>query len=114
VMLVGELILELQKYPANIEVTIYVGKCCDVQPIHRVHFQANECDGSPFVVLVDETTKFAFQVDAIALRVKCFAIKTHRYRLICYITGKARTEMNFGAWAAYRTVLIWGRLASNS
>ena len=54
-MLVGELILELQKYPANIEVTIYVGKCCDVQPIHRVHFQANECDGSPFVVLVDET-----------------------------------------------------------
>ena len=54
-MLVGELTLELQKYPPDIEVTMYVGKCCDVQPIHRVHYQGRECDGSPFIVLVDET-----------------------------------------------------------
>jgi len=52
-MLVGELILELQKYSSDIEVTLC--KCCDVQPIHRVHFQAGECDGSRFLVLVDET-----------------------------------------------------------
>jgi hypothetical protein len=54
-MLVGELILELLRYPIDIEVNIYAGKCCDVQPIHRVHFQDSECDGSPFIVLVDET-----------------------------------------------------------
>ena len=54
-MLTGDLILELQKYPPDIEVTMYVDKCCDVQPIHRVHYQGLECDGSPFIVLVDET-----------------------------------------------------------
>ena len=54
-MLVGELILELLRYPIDIEVNIYAGKCCDVQPIHRVHFQESECDGLPFIVLVDET-----------------------------------------------------------
>jgi hypothetical protein len=54
-MNVRELIAELQKYPPNADVNIYVGKCCDVQPIHRVQFQPSDCDGLPFVVLVDET-----------------------------------------------------------
>ena len=54
-MLVRELIVELQKYPSDVEVSLYVGKCCDVQPIHRVQFQPRDRDCSAFVVLVDET-----------------------------------------------------------
>lgn len=54
-MKVNELITELQKFPAETEVNIYVGKCCDVQSIHRVHFQPSDCDGPALVVLVDET-----------------------------------------------------------
>ena len=52
-----QLIAELHKFPPDTEVNIYVGKACDVQPIHRVCFQPSdsECEGSSFVVLVDET-----------------------------------------------------------
>jgi len=39
-MTVRQLIAELQKFPPDIEVNIYAIKGCDVQPIHRVHFQA--------------------------------------------------------------------------
>ena len=54
-MLVRELIAELQKFPSDVEVSLYVGKCCDVQPIHRVQFRPCDRDCSAFVVLVDET-----------------------------------------------------------
>jgi hypothetical protein len=35
-MKVKELINELQRFPPDTDVEIYAGKCCDVQPIHRV------------------------------------------------------------------------------
>ena len=54
-MTIRQLIAELQKFLPDTEVNIYVGKCCDVQPIHRVHFQTSDSDNSSFVVLVDET-----------------------------------------------------------
>jgi hypothetical protein len=54
-MLVSELIAELQKYPSDTEVSLYVEKCCDVQPIHRVQFRLSDCDCAAFVVLADET-----------------------------------------------------------
>lgn len=54
-MLVRELIAELEKYPPDIEVSVYAGKCCDVQPIHRIQFQRSDCDCSASVVLADET-----------------------------------------------------------
>jgi hypothetical protein len=54
-MVVKDLIVELQKLPANTEVHIYAGKCCDVQPIERVHFQPADADNPAMVVLVDET-----------------------------------------------------------
>ena len=52
-MTIRQLIAELQEFPLDTEVNIYVGKCCDVQ----VHFQLSdsEGEGSSFVVLVDET-----------------------------------------------------------
>jgi hypothetical protein len=56
-MTVRQLIAELQKFPPDIEVNIYAIKGCDVQPIHRVHFQPGDSDGSSFVVLVDETVE---------------------------------------------------------
>ncbi|MGC2766244.1 MAG: hypothetical protein WB607_12140 [Candidatus Acidiferrum sp.] len=57
-MKVNELIIELHKFPTEAEVNIYVGKCCDVQPIHRVHFQPSDSDGPAVIVLVDETQQF--------------------------------------------------------
>ena len=54
-MTVRELMAELHKFPADTEVTIYAGVCCDVQPIHRVHFQTSDSDSAWFVVLADET-----------------------------------------------------------
>jgi len=56
-MTIRELMAELQNFPADSEVTIYAGVCCDVQPIHRVHFQPNDSDNDIawFVVLADET-----------------------------------------------------------
>jgi len=54
-MKVRELIVELQKFPTDTDVHMYVGKCCDVQPIHHLHFQPSEGDGLALVVLVDET-----------------------------------------------------------
>ena len=56
-MTVRELMAELQKVPADTEVNVYAVKCCDVQPIHRVHFQPSDSDSSSFVVLVDETVE---------------------------------------------------------
>ena len=57
-MKVIELVAALQKFPADTDVEIYVGKCCDVQPIHRVHFQSADADNPALVVLVDETQQF--------------------------------------------------------
>ena len=54
-MKVRELVTELGKFPADIDVHMYVGKCCDVQPIHHVHFHPSDCDEPALVVLVDET-----------------------------------------------------------
>jgi hypothetical protein len=54
-MTVRELMAELHKFPADTEVTIYAGVCCDVQSIHRVHFQPSDSDSAWFVVLADET-----------------------------------------------------------
>jgi hypothetical protein len=58
-MTVRQLIAELQKFPPDTEVNLYAVKCCDVQPIHRVHFQPGDRDSSSFVVLVDETVENA-------------------------------------------------------
>jgi len=65
-MLVRELMAELQKYPSDVEVSLYVGKCCDVQPIHRIQFQQSDSDCSAFVVLADETIQ-----DCVAGRCSC-------------------------------------------
>jgi len=54
-MKVTELITELRKFPSDTDVHIYAGKCCEVQPIHRVHFQPSEGDEPAVIVLVDET-----------------------------------------------------------
>ena len=54
-MKVNELVALFQKFPAGTDFEIYVGKCCDVQPIHRVHFQPAGAHCSALVVLVDET-----------------------------------------------------------
>jgi hypothetical protein len=54
-MKVRELITELQKFSAETEVVIYAGKCCDVQPIDRIHFQPSDSDVPALVVLADET-----------------------------------------------------------
>ena len=54
---VNELVVALQTFPADADVEIYVGKCCDVQPIHRVHFQPADADNPALVVLVDETQR---------------------------------------------------------
>jgi hypothetical protein len=51
-MKVKELIKELERFPPETEVEIYAGKCCDVQPIHRVYFNPGGAE-SPVVVLVD-------------------------------------------------------------
>ena len=56
-MKVIELVAALQKFPADTDVEIYVGKCCDVQPIHRVHFQPADADNPALLVLVDETQR---------------------------------------------------------
>ena len=56
-MTVRQLITELQKYPPDTEINLYAVKCCDVQPIHRVHFQPSDSDTSSFVVLVSETAE---------------------------------------------------------
>jgi len=50
---------ESQKFPADTEVTIYAGVCCDVQPIHGVYFQPSNTnnDTASFVVLADETNQ---------------------------------------------------------
>lgn len=53
-MKVQELISELQKFPPDIDVEIYAGKCCNVQPVHQVFFHPGEAD-SPSIILVDET-----------------------------------------------------------
>jgi hypothetical protein len=53
-MKVKELIDELQRFPADTDVEIYAGKCCNVQPIHQVYFNPGGKE-SPVVVLVDET-----------------------------------------------------------
>jgi hypothetical protein len=54
-MKVLELITELQKFPAETEVEIYAGKCCEVQPINYVQFQPSDCDVPALVILVDDT-----------------------------------------------------------
>ena len=54
-MKVENLIAELQKLPRDVDVHMYVGKCCDVQPIHRIQFQPSDGDQTPMVILVDET-----------------------------------------------------------
>jgi hypothetical protein len=54
-MKVKELMAQLEKFPADTEVDIYAGKCCDVQPIHRVLFQPRDGDEPALVVLIDET-----------------------------------------------------------
>jgi hypothetical protein len=54
-MKVWKLVNELQKFPNDTDVHIYTDKCCDVQPIHRVHFQPSDGDEPAMVVLVDET-----------------------------------------------------------
>ena len=56
-MTIQQLIAELQRFPPDTEVNIYLGKCCDVQPIHRVHFQPSESECCSFVVLVDDTVQ---------------------------------------------------------
>jgi hypothetical protein len=56
-MTVRQLIEELQKVPPDTEVNLYAIKGCDVQPIHRVHFQPSDRDTSSFVVLVSETVE---------------------------------------------------------
>ena len=56
-MTVRQLIAELQKFPPDTEVNVYAVKCCNVQPIHRVHFQPSDSDISSFVLLVDETVE---------------------------------------------------------
>lgn len=53
-MKVSELVSELQKFPAETEVEIYAGKCCQVQPIHQIFFHPGGAE-SPSIVLVDET-----------------------------------------------------------
>jgi len=53
-MTAWQLITELQKFPPDTEVNLYAVKCCDVQPIHRVHFQPSDSDTSSFVVLAVE------------------------------------------------------------
>ena len=65
-MVVRELIVKLQKFPADTEVHIYAGKCCNVEPIHRVHFQPGDSENPALVVLVDET-----QLDCIPGRCNC-------------------------------------------
>jgi hypothetical protein len=57
-MKVLELLIELQKFPNDTDVNIYAGKCCDVQPIHRVHFQPSDGDEPALLVLTDETQQF--------------------------------------------------------
>ena len=57
-MKVLELLTELQKFPTDTDVHIYAGKCCDVQPIHRVHFQPSDDDEPALLVLIDETQQF--------------------------------------------------------
>jgi hypothetical protein len=54
-MKVQELLTELQSFPLDTDVQIYAGKCCDVQPIHRVIFQPADGDEPALVVLADET-----------------------------------------------------------
>jgi len=54
-MKVDELVTALQKFPADADVEIYVGKCCDVQPIHVVHFQPADADCPALIVLVNES-----------------------------------------------------------
>jgi len=56
-MTVLQLITELQKFPPDTEINLYAATCCDVQPIHRVHFQPSDSDTSSFVVLVSETVE---------------------------------------------------------
>jgi len=56
-MTVRQLIAELQKVPPDTEVNLYALKGCDVQPIHRVHYQPSDSDTSSFVVLVSETAE---------------------------------------------------------
>jgi len=43
-MKVWELITELQSFPDDSDVHIYAVKCCEVQPIHRVHLQPSDGD----------------------------------------------------------------------
>jgi hypothetical protein len=54
-MRVEELVTALHKFPVDTDVEIYVGKCCDVQPIHLVHFQPADADSPALVVLVNES-----------------------------------------------------------
>ena len=54
-MVVKELIAELRKLPADVDVHIYASKCCEVQPIDRVHFQPGDENEPSLVVLVDKT-----------------------------------------------------------
>jgi hypothetical protein len=54
---IHELVATLPKFPPDTDVEIYVGKCCDVQPIHRVHFQPADADNPALLVLVDETQR---------------------------------------------------------
>jgi len=56
----------LQKLPADVVVHIYAGKCCEVQLIDRVHFQAGDENEPALVVLVDET-----QIPCIPGRCNC-------------------------------------------
>jgi hypothetical protein len=64
-MKVSELVTELQKFSNDIDVHIYASKSCDIQPIHRVHFQPGDGDEPAIVVLVDETES---QADVTAVR----------------------------------------------
>jgi hypothetical protein len=53
-MKVQELIRELQKFPPDTDVELFAGKCCHVQPIHKVYFHPGGAE-PPSIVLVDET-----------------------------------------------------------
>lgn len=53
-MKVQELIAQLHKFPPDTDVELYAGKCCHLQPIHRVFFHQGGAE-DPSVVLVDET-----------------------------------------------------------
>lgn len=53
-MKVQELIAKLHNFPPDIDVELYAGKCCHVQPIHQVFLHPGGAE-PPSVVLIDES-----------------------------------------------------------